>query len=129
MSEFDGERRIEAAIEQRIEVKAGYSPHWNRLAHKSATELDQESRADAEEDRLRFNRERDCRCYPRGLASMTREDRDELKRLHIEAGYHRMACPLWRDPDPMYSRRGDSIPPSYTLRQQRQDAEAEALDG
>ena len=120
------EQSLERAIEERVSttIEAGgrsYSPHWNRIAFTSdATHRDQMA-IDAAELAARRNRTIDCRCYPRGVASMCREDRDELKRLHIEAGVHRLGCPMWVDPDPLYSRAGDALPSSYTTNQRRRD--------
>ena len=122
------ERALDRAIEERVTatIEQGadtYSPYWNRVYHQDNNDV---VRGDAAEVRRRLNKEIDCRCYPRGVASMPAEDRAALKQMHIEAGVHRIFCPAWVDPSPMFSRRGDTMPPSYTTRQQRQDDEAES---
>ena len=124
------ERALDRAIEERVTatIEQGadtYSPYWNRVYHQDNNDV---VRGDAAEVRRRLNKEIDCRCYPRGVASMPAEDKAALKQMHIEAGVHRMHCPLWVDYSPMYSRRGDSIQPSYTLAHERRDAEAEAVE-
>jgi len=120
------EQSLERAIEERVSttVEAGartYSPHWNRIAFTPDAKHDAVMAIDAAELAARQNPSTDCRCYPRGVQSMSREDREELKRLHVEAGYHRMFCPMWVDTDPLFSRRGDALPGSYSSSQRRRD--------
>ena len=120
------EQSLERAIEERVSlaVESGsrsYSPHWNRIAFTSNAKHEDVMAVDAAELAARRNPSMDCRCYPRGVQSMSREDREELKRLHIEAGVHRLGCPAWIDPSPLYSRRGDALPSSYSTSQRRRD--------
>jgi hypothetical protein len=123
--------RSETKAEELIEARRFYrdrtlSPAINRLMRMSDAEL---TNVETPEEELarRQARQRGCTCYPVGFISWSKEIKAEQKRLHIAAGRHAMSCPMWVDPSPMYSRAGDS-PPSYTLQQERADAEAESLD-
>lgn len=121
-SERGFDRAVEELVDAAVESGArSYSPHWNRIAFTPDATHDDVLAIDAAERAARRNPSTDCRCYPRGVQSMSREDREEIKRIHIEAGVHRMFCPMWVDPDPLFSRRGDALPSSYSTSQRRRD--------
>src|SRR3954466_6083473 len=123
MSDFN-EARAEELVEARLWNRS-LSPTIQRLMRMNEAEL---ANVETPEEELarREARRKDCTCYPLGFISWSKEIKAEQKRLHIEAGRHAMTCPMWVDKSPLYSREGDA--PSYTVRQSRQDAEAEAVD-
>lgn len=125
MSESAFDRKVDDLIEARRFTRT-VSPAVNRLLRMNDAEA--AAVESVEEERARIEaRRKDCTCYPIGFISWSKEIKAEQKRLHIEAGRHAMGCPMWVDQSPLYSRVGDS-PPSYTLQQERRDAEAESLD-
>lgn len=118
-NESEMERRIEQTIEHRLEVKAGYSPTLSRIRHQSDAENLAIARSIDGEIAMRQNKEKGCRCYPMAWHRLMTPA--EMAESIAELTHHRMHCPLWVDYHPAY-------PPSYTRRQERQDAEAESLE-
>lgn len=119
---------IDRTIESRREVNAGYSPTINRLRH--LTDAEAAAYADGANNEVEMRRAAryECNCYPRGFVSWSRELKAQIKADHIKSGVHEMRCPMWVNPNPMYSRRGDTIPPSYTRLQQRRDEDTDHVD-
>lgn len=126
MAERGFDKRVDDIVTARREVGT-FSPVLNRFLHLSEADHLAFVRAGENELRERLNPE-PCNCYPKGFISMSREQKARLKQEHIEAGLHELGCPMWKDLTPLYSRPGDSIPPSYTQQQRRRDADAERVD-
>lgn len=126
--ESEMERRIEATITSRLDAGTWYSPAINRLKHMTDAECDAAIAGDKRAEQFYRDIRNDCTCYPRGFISWSREVKAQQKTEHIKAGRHEIGCPMWVNPNPMYSRRGDTIPPSYTQGQARRDAETERVD-
>jgi hypothetical protein len=119
MSEAAFERKAEELVEVR-RFNRTLSPAINRILRTS----DAEHLAYMEGDENAEHRNRhECNCYPRGFVSWSKELKAEAKRQHLEAGHHEITCAMWRDPSPLYSRDGDTMPSSYTQLQRRRDEE------
>jgi hypothetical protein len=122
----------EAAFERKVEemIAARRSPVVDRLMHMSNAEID----ASLEENkREREPKTPECACAPRGFISTPRAVKERLRAEHIAKGIHETFCPLYRhrrdyEPYDFGLRSHETEPPSYTLRQERQDEDVERVE-
>lgn len=121
MSEYD-DRKADALIED-WKFAGTSNPVYNRIRRLSNREVETYLASEGAE----VPRE-DCTCYWRGFIGMSREQKEQIKREHIEAGRHTAPCLMATYANPMYSRAGDAIPPSYTRQMQRADEDAEQVE-
>lgn len=125
MNEANLERKIDALIDEWRDAGTR-NPVLARFRHMTEAEACAINEGDARAEAFLREQKHDCHCYPHGFVSTPRAVKEQMKADHIKAGRHSIGCPMWVDPNPMYSRPGDS--PSYTLQQERRDAEAEQVD-
>ncbi len=123
----DIDRKIDNLIDEWLEAGTR-NPQLSRVRHMSDAECVAAVEGEARAQRFLKEQEHACHCYPKGFISTPREVKERMKAEHLAAGVHELWCPLGRQVNPLYSRAGDTIPPSYTRLQQRRDEDAERVE-